>query len=68
MLIIIYFHHAHVCMPFPIVHTVTNIELLCVQFEKYYEKESDIIPPVKLDPCISASGGEIHKLEPLVRT
>ena len=58
----------HMCVCHSPSCILTNIELLCVQFEKYYAKESDIIPPVKLDPCISASGGEIHKLEPVVRT
>ena len=36
------------------------------QFQRYHESESDVTPPVKLEPCISASGSDVNKTEPLV--
>ena len=38
------------------------------QFQKYYESDDDLTPPVKLEPCLTASGGQIVLSEPLVST
>jgi hypothetical protein len=37
-----------------------------MQFQKYYETEEDVTPPVKLDPCLAASGDQVFLAEPLV--
>jgi Fanconi anemia group I protein len=43
------------------------IELLLTQLMVYYEKESDATPPVRLEPCITTSGSEVQRTEPLDR-
>nr|XP_061812726.1 Fanconi anemia group I protein-like isoform X2 [Nerophis lumbriciformis] len=35
------------------------------QLKRYYEPEQDLLPPVKLQPCITAHGEQIHIQEPL---
>ncbi|XP_031554270.1 Fanconi anemia group I protein-like [Actinia tenebrosa] len=41
------------------------LDALYVQFQKYYETEDDVTPPIKLDPCLSASGEQVFLAEPL---
>ena len=41
-------------------------DVLC-QFKKYYEPNEDIPAPIKLESCVSHSGGQITLAEPLVR-
>lgn len=33
---------------------------------RYYEPEQDLLPPVKLEPCITAHGDQVYLQEPLV--
>ena len=37
------------------------------QFKKYYERNEDVPAPIRLDLCISHSGGQTTPTEPLVR-
>lgn len=39
---------------------------LCAQVKRYYEPEKDLLPPVKLEPCITALGDQVYLQEPLV--
>lgn len=40
---------------------------MCVlQLRRYYESEQDLLPPVKLESCISAQGDQVFLQEPLV--
>ncbi|XP_051916772.1 Fanconi anemia group I protein isoform X2 [Hippocampus zosterae] len=41
------------------------MQTLFSQLRRYYEPEQDLLPPVKLQPCITASGEQIHLQEPL---
>ncbi|KAK3697034.1 hypothetical protein QZH41_012504 [Actinostola sp. cb2023] len=41
------------------------LDSLYLQFQKYYESEDDVTPPIKLDPCLSASGDQVFLAEPL---
>lgn len=41
--------------------------MFSLKFLKYYEHDEEILPPLKLDPCLSASGDHIFLSEPLVR-
>ena len=41
------------------------MEFLLNQFNKYYEPDEDIVPPVKLSPCLVNSGSGFVKEEPL---
>ena len=43
------------------------LEFLLKQFDKYYEQDEDILPPVKLSLCLASRGGEFMKGEPLDR-
>lgn len=36
------------------------------QLKRYYEPEQDLLPPVKLEPCITAHGDQVYLQEPLV--
>ncbi|RXN22550.1 Fanconi anemia group I isoform X1 [Labeo rohita] len=36
------------------------------QLKRYFEPEQDLLPPLKLDPCISAHGDQVFIQEPLV--
>ena len=38
-----------------------------LQFKKYYERNEDIPAPIRLELCISHSGGQTTPSEPLVR-
>jgi len=35
------------------------------QFQKYFESDESVNPPVKLEPCLSAAGDQIYLTEPL---
>ena len=39
---------------------------ICFQFIRYYESGDDVTPPVKLEPCLTASGEQVFLAEPLV--
>uniref|UniRef100_A0A3Q3DWV7 FA complementation group I n=1 Tax=Hippocampus comes TaxID=109280 RepID=A0A3Q3DWV7_HIPCM len=41
------------------------MQTLFSQLRRYYEPEQDLLPPLKLQPCITASGEQIHLQEPL---
>ncbi|KXJ09897.1 Fanconi anemia group I protein-like [Exaiptasia diaphana] len=41
------------------------LDTLYMQFQKYYEPEEDVNPPIKLDPCLSVSGDQVFLAEPL---
>ncbi|XP_061678142.1 Fanconi anemia group I protein isoform X2 [Syngnathoides biaculeatus] len=41
------------------------MQTLFSQLRRYYEPEQDLLPPVKLHPCITAHGEQIHLQEPL---
>ncbi|XP_046850469.1 Fanconi anemia group I protein-like isoform X2 [Xenia sp. Carnegie-2017] len=41
------------------------LEIICAHFLKYYEEEEDILPPLKLEPCLTASGDQVFLAEPL---
>ena len=36
------------------------------QFKRYYESNEDIPAPIKLEMCISLTGGQVTATEPLV--
>ncbi|XP_028264400.1 Fanconi anemia group I protein isoform X2 [Parambassis ranga] len=41
------------------------MQTLLSQLKRYYEPEQDLLPPVKLEPCISAHGDQVYLQEPL---
>ncbi|KAM9815831.1 Fanconi anemia group I protein isoform 1-T1 [Syngnathus typhle] len=41
------------------------MQTLFSQLRKYYEPEQDLLPPMKLQPCITANAEQIHLQEPL---
>uniref|UniRef100_A0A668AJ14 FA complementation group I n=1 Tax=Myripristis murdjan TaxID=586833 RepID=A0A668AJ14_9TELE len=42
------------------------MQTLLSQLKRYYEPEQDLLPPVKLEPCITAQGDQVFLQEPLV--
>uniref|UniRef100_A0A4W6EG80 FA complementation group I n=1 Tax=Lates calcarifer TaxID=8187 RepID=A0A4W6EG80_LATCA len=42
------------------------MQTLLSQLRRYYEPEQDLLPPVKLEPCITAHGDQVYLQEPLV--
>ncbi|XP_040017935.2 Fanconi anemia group I protein isoform X2 [Gasterosteus aculeatus] len=41
------------------------MQTLLSQLRRYYEPEQDLLPPVKLEPCITAIGDQVYLQEPL---
>ncbi|XP_042351654.1 Fanconi anemia group I protein [Plectropomus leopardus] len=41
------------------------MQTLFSQLRRYYEPEQDLLPPVKLEPCITALGDKVYLQEPL---
>ncbi|XP_078113589.1 Fanconi anemia group I protein isoform X1 [Sander vitreus] len=41
------------------------MQTLFSQLKRYYEPEQDLLPPVKLEPCITALGDQVYLQEPL---
>ncbi|KAM9375874.1 Fanconi anemia group I protein [Pholidichthys leucotaenia] len=41
------------------------MQTLLSQLRRYYEPEQDLLPPVKLEPCITANGDRVYLQEPL---
>ncbi|KAM8890961.1 Fanconi anemia group I protein isoform 2-T2 [Spinachia spinachia] len=41
------------------------MQTLLSQLRRYYEPEPDLLPPVKLEPCITALGDQVYLQEPL---
>ncbi|KAM9754129.1 Fanconi anemia group I protein isoform 1-T1 [Menidia menidia] len=41
------------------------MQTLLTQLRRYYEPEQDLLPPVKLEPCITAHGDQVYLQEPL---
>ncbi|XP_028390855.1 Fanconi anemia group I protein-like isoform X2 [Dendronephthya gigantea] len=41
------------------------MEIVHKQFLKYYEHDEEILPPLKLDPCLTAAGDQVFLAEPL---
>uniref|UniRef100_A0A8C3AZL7 FA complementation group I n=1 Tax=Cyclopterus lumpus TaxID=8103 RepID=A0A8C3AZL7_CYCLU len=41
------------------------MQTLFSQLRRYYEPEQDLLPPVKLEPCITALGDQVYLQEPL---
>ncbi|XP_069558030.1 Fanconi anemia group I protein [Brachyistius frenatus] len=41
------------------------MQTLFLQLRQYYEPEQDLLPPVKLEPCITAHGDQVYLQEPL---
>ncbi|KAK7891742.1 hypothetical protein WMY93_023705 [Mugilogobius chulae] len=41
------------------------MQTLLSQLKRYYEPDQDLLPPVKLEPCITAHGDQVYLLEPL---
>ncbi|KAM6937756.1 Fanconi anemia group I protein [Xenentodon cancila] len=41
------------------------MQTLLSQLRRYYEPEQDLLPPVKLEPCITAHGDQVFLQEPL---
>ncbi|CAL8260390.1 unnamed protein product [Merluccius merluccius] len=41
------------------------MQTLLTQLRRYYEPEQDLLPPVKLAPCITAQGDQVFLQEPL---
>ncbi|XP_012688024.2 Fanconi anemia group I protein [Clupea harengus] len=41
------------------------MQTLLSQLRRYYEPEQDLLPPLKLEPCISAQGDHVFLQEPL---
>ncbi|CAK6972607.1 Fanconi anemia group I protein [Scomber scombrus] len=41
------------------------MQTLFSQLRRYYEPEQDLLPPVKLEPCITAHGEQVYLQEPL---
>lgn len=48
--------------------TSARVTTVCffVKFLKYYEHDEEILPALKLDPCLTASGDQVFLAEPLV--
>ncbi|XP_048418607.2 Fanconi anemia group I protein isoform X2 [Stegostoma tigrinum] len=44
-------------------HTI--LQTLLSQLKRYYEVEEDLLPPLKLEGCITTQGGQIYLQEPL---
>lgn len=44
----------------------SHCTLLCAKLKRYYEPEEELLPPVKLEPCITALGDQVYLQEPLV--
>uniref|UniRef100_A0A7N6FED3 FA complementation group I n=1 Tax=Anabas testudineus TaxID=64144 RepID=A0A7N6FED3_ANATE len=42
------------------------MQTLCSHLRRYYEPEQDLLPPMKLEPCITAHGDQVFLQEPLV--
>lgn len=65
---------SHRCVCVCYLHTLLGLlvclSAVCVclypQLKRYYEPEQDLLPPVKLEPCITALGDQIYLQEPLV--
>ncbi|XP_067090629.1 Fanconi anemia group I protein [Osmerus mordax] len=45
--------------------TSSIMQTLLSQLRRYYEPEQDLLPPVKLEPCITAQGDQVYLQEPL---
>ncbi|XP_078097436.1 Fanconi anemia group I protein isoform X2 [Mustelus asterias] len=43
----------------------TILQTLLSQLKRYYEVEEDLLPPFKLEGCITSQGGQIYLQEPL---
>uniref|UniRef100_UPI00398EAE1B Fanconi anemia group I protein isoform X2 n=1 Tax=Pristiophorus japonicus TaxID=55135 RepID=UPI00398EAE1B len=43
----------------------TILQTLLSQLKRYYELEEDLLPPLKLESCITTQGGQIYLQEPL---
>ncbi|XP_054475203.1 Fanconi anemia group I protein [Anoplopoma fimbria] len=41
------------------------MQTLLSQLKRYYEPEQDLLPPLKLEPCITALGDQVYLQEPL---
>ncbi|KAM4619355.1 Fanconi anemia group I protein [Polymixia lowei] len=41
------------------------MQTLLSQLRRYYEPEQDLLPPVKLEPCITGHGDQVYLQEPL---
>uniref|UniRef100_A0A8C5DPJ8 FA complementation group I n=1 Tax=Gouania willdenowi TaxID=441366 RepID=A0A8C5DPJ8_GOUWI len=41
------------------------MQTLLSQVKRYYEPEQDLLPPLKLEPCITAHGDQVYLQEPL---
>ncbi|KAM9352409.1 Fanconi anemia group I protein [Symphorus nematophorus] len=41
------------------------MQTLFSQLKRYYEPEQDLLPPMKLEPCITAVGDQVYLQEPL---
>ncbi|XP_048249251.1 Fanconi anemia group I protein-like isoform X2 [Haliotis rufescens] len=41
------------------------LDMLLNQIKRYYESDSDMTPPLKLDPCILAQGESVYLAEPM---
>ena len=44
----------------------SHCTLSCTQLKRYYEPEKELLPPVKLESCITAHGDQVYLQEPLV--
>ncbi|XP_078113590.1 Fanconi anemia group I protein isoform X2 [Sander vitreus] len=42
-----------------------DVRLMLYELKRYYEPEQDLLPPVKLEPCITALGDQVYLQEPL---
>ena len=42
------------------------LEMLMYQLKGYYEKNEEVNPPLKLEPCIMSQGDQVFLVEPLV--
>ena len=49
-----------------VIYNMESCLSLCPQLKRYYEPEQDLLPPVKLEPCITALGDKVYLQEPLV--
>ncbi|XP_033114599.1 Fanconi anemia group I protein-like [Anneissia japonica] len=41
------------------------LEMLSNQLEKYYVDDSEVLPPIKLEPCIAEQGDKVYITEPV---
>ncbi|KAJ7376915.1 hypothetical protein OS493_031507 [Desmophyllum pertusum] len=41
------------------------LDMFNSQFQKYFESDENVNPPVKLEPCLSAAGEQVYLTEPL---